>query len=273
MTFADLTTPFARRKVFVLAADSSNRAVVHHEDIQQIRGTLYRGRDQGDSWGGISCDIYIYYESLGWGVAMSCVHDPAEADQEASLKTVDFSLIDTPEAFMAWMDYRVEKKQFINNAYIALARKIDPERVPVYEKARLDYYAESKRRDQERQRAREAQDAAYCKEENAKADAVVAKAVEILRSGGQLENTFITYYKGRYDGMTYSVINHIARLYGVSIPISVQGWINRSLSSMEIQDGHVTRYWRRGKSKSNTVGGYLDQLITAVRAAQPSVAA
>lgn len=273
MTFADLKTPFARRKVFVLAADSSNRAVVHHEDIQQIRGTLYRGRDQGDSWGGISCEIYIYYESLGWGVAMSCVHDPAEADLEASLKTVDFSLIDTPEAFMAWMDYRVEKKQFINNAYIALASKIDPKRVPVYEKARLDYYAESKRRDQERQRSREAQDAAYCKEENAKADAVVAKAVEILRSGGQLENTFITYYKGRYDGMTYSVINHIARLYGVSIPISVQGWINRSLSSMEIQDGHVTRYWRRGKSKSNTVGGYLEQLITAVRAAQPSVAA
>ena len=42
MTFADLTTPFVRRNVFVIAADASNRAVVHHEDIQQIKGTLYR---------------------------------------------------------------------------------------------------------------------------------------------------------------------------------------------------------------------------------------
>lgn len=273
MTFADLTTPYVRRKVFVLTADPSNRAVVHHEDIQQIKGTLYRGRDQGDSWGGISCEIYIYYDELGCGVSLSCIHDPAEADLEDSLKTVDFSLIDTPEAFIGWMDLRVEHKQFINNAFIALARKIDPERAPVYEKARLDYYAESKRRDQERRQAREAEDAAYCKAENDKADAVVAKAVDILLSGGILENSFITYYKGRYDGMSYSVINHIARLYGVSIPISVQGWINRSLSSVDIQDGHVTRYWRRGKSKSNTVCGYLNQLITAVRSAQPSAAA
>lgn len=267
-TLGDLTTPYIQRKVYTLTYSSGNHAVLHHEELQQISGTLCRGRDETSSFGDVRCVIYIYFEDVGYGVAAGSVQDPAHVDAQTYLAGIAPERFASPEAYIAWLDGTVEIKGFINNAYIALARKIAPNKVPTYEQARLDYYTETQRRDEERRKAREEQDAAFCQEENAKADAQVDKAIAVIRSGGLLENVFITYYRSRYNVMSYSVINHIARKYGVNIPISVQGWIDRALRSVIIRDGAAVSYFHRSKSKSGTFGRYMNNVIAAVQAAE-----
>lgn len=273
LTLAELTAPYQQKAVFCLTHRSDNKATLQKQALQQVKGNLYRGREEQDSFGTTSCVLYLYFEEYGYGVAADCVRQPGEIDLAAFLERADLSSAQSPEAYLAYLDRQAAEKKFINNAQIALARVIAPERAPLYEQARAAYYEESRRRDKARRKAREEEETAFCREENDKANAIVSQVTHAIRSDGEVENVNVTHYRGRYDGITHSVINYIAGLYGINIPISVQGWINRALVSFTIKNGQVTRYVHRGRSKSNTICGYLNQLIAAVRTAPVSAAA
>ena len=116
--------------------------------------------------------------------------------------------------------------------------------------------------EQERQkRAKEHE--IFCQAKNAEAQKQLEQAVEIIRSGGRLENHFIAFYPSRYDCRSYRIINYLARKYGVNIPLKVQGWINGKLIQVTIQDGHAESIRHTGKI-SKTIWGYLNQLFEAV---------
>ena len=98
---------------------------------------------------------------------------------------------------------------------------------------------------QEKQRAEaeahqaiiDAEDKAYCEEQNRIAEQTVSAAIQVIREGGILKNQAVMFYRSRYDSSTYSIFNYLMRQYQVDVPLRTQGWINERLSNVTIRDG------------------------------------
>lgn len=112
-----------------------------------------------------------------------------------------------------------------------------------------------------------AEDMAYCEEQNRLAEQTVSEAVQIIRSGGVLENTTVVFYWGRNRFHVYSLVNYLMRQYQVNVPLYAQRWISANLCSVTIQDGTCGeyRYYRRkGSRGSKKFFEYMNTLIWAV---------
>ena len=113
----------------------------------------------------------------------------------------------------------------------------------------------------------EEEDKAFCEARNGEAKQVVEEAVNILRSGGVLENRTVKFYRSRYSCSAYSIVNYLMRLYHIDVPPRTQGWINDKLSSVTIKDGRcVSLRYLRAKSNrgSQTFSVRMNDLIRAV---------
>lgn len=107
----------------------------------------------------------------------------------------------------------------------------------------------------------------FCAEQNAIAEQQVSAALQMIRDGGVLRNDRITFYRGRHDHSTYSIINHLMRLYHVDVPLRTQGWINDKLVSITIKDGkceHLRYYRAKNGRGSQRVFQCLSDLVRAV---------
>lgn len=112
----------------------------------------------------------------------------------------------------------------------------------------------------------EAENRAYCEEQNRVAEQAVSAAIQVIREGGILENQTVVFYRSRYDSSTCSIFNYLMRQYQVDVPLRTQGWINKKLASATIQDGRCEnlRYLRykncRGSQK------FFECMNTLIRA-------
>lgn len=122
----------------------------------------------------------------------------------------------------------------------------------------------------------EAEEKACCEEKNRAAEQAVSAAIQLLRNGGVLENTTVTFYQSRYSASCYSIVNYLMRQYHVDVPLRTQGWINEMLSSATIRDGRCAscQFFRskRGRS-SQKFFDCMNALIRAVMAQAPEQAA
>jgi len=113
----------------------------------------------------------------------------------------------------------------------------------------------------------------FCEEQNRNAERSVAEAVQIIREGGVLKNEKVTFYRDRRDYSTCSIVNCLMRLYQIDVPLRMQGWINKKLSSVTIQDGRCEQLRNLRVKRavcSQKFFEYMNDLIQAVRAtAQP----
>ena len=122
----------------------------------------------------------------------------------------------------------------------------------------------------------EAENRAYCEEQNRVAEQAVSAAIQVIREGGILENQTVVFYRSRYDSSTCSIFNYLMRQYQVDVPLRTQGWINKKLASATIQDGKCEklRYLRykncRGSQKFFEC---MNALIRAVTQQSPDQAA
>lgn len=131
------------------------------------------------------------------------------------------------------------------------------------------YKAKRAEKERERKVKAEAEERAYCEERNRKADQTVSDALHVLREGGVLQNDNVEFYRSRYDSSSYSIINHLMRLYKVNVPIRTQGWINDKLISVTIKDKRCDqlRYMRaKGGQCSQKFFDCMQALIDAVSA-------
>ena len=262
MKLSELPGEYARRKIITYAQDH-NTAIEKNKDLQQIQGRLYKGKNDTDHYGQVTCRLYVYYEDLNIGIDIGAIYYPDEKTADEIVPKMSASLLQGPGAFIEELDHAVLAVQRITNAEIALARHIAPDKVPTYIAAR------QRRRDMddERQAAERAKqadaDAAYCEERNAETQRILDAALQTLQSGGILRNDSITFYHSRYDCRSYSIINHLARQYGVEFPLKVQGWINKRLTQVSIQDGRINAYWCKG-GKSNTFMDYMNKLLGVI---------
>ena len=129
------------------------------------------------------------------------------------------------------------------------------------------YRAEQQAEDDARRVCIEAEDKAYCEEQNRLAEQTVLSAIQIIRNGGVLENTTVTFYWNRSNFDVYSLVNYLMRQYAVKVPLRTYHWISANLCSATIQDGRCSdyRYYRKkGGRGSRKFFEYMNALIQAV---------
>ena len=257
-----LQSPFLRRKIITYASDG-NTAIKENKDLQKISGNLYRGQDDVNEYNQVSCRIYIFYEDIGIGMDIGSICDPDEKDISKIPLRVPPAFLYGSQAFIEALDYAVENEQHITNAQIALASYITPNNVAVYIEARQRALDRDDERRAMQQAKREAEDAAYCEKCNAETQSTIDAALGTIRTGGILKNDTLNFYHSRYDCRSYSVINHLARQYGVNFPLKVQGWVNKNLTQVKIHNNEAAGYWCSG-GKSATFLGYMGKLVDAV---------
>ena len=122
----------------------------------------------------------------------------------------------------------------------------------------------------------EAEDRAYCKEQNRVAEKTVSEAIQTIRNGGELENPTIIFYRARNDFYVYSLVNYLLRQYQVNVPLRTQRWISANLCSATIQGGRCSEYLycrKKGSRGSQKFFEYMNALIQAVTAQPPEQAA
>ena len=138
-------------------------------------------------------------------------------------------------------------------------------------------YRAKQQAEEDTRRARiEAEDKAYCEEQNRLAEQAISAAIQIIRNGGILKNTTIKFYDSNYNLRQYSIFNYLMRQYQVDVSLRTQGWINDKLVNATIKDGkceHLQYLRSKGGRCSQKFFEYMDALIQAVTAQAADAAA
>ena len=262
MKLSELKTPFCRRKIITYASDHTT-AVVKNRELQQIDGYLYKDKNIMDSYGQVTCRLYIYYPEAEIGIDAGSINHPDDRTVENVMPLIPSAFLESPQAAIADLDYAAANNEWITNTQVELARRIAPEKVDIYIEAQQRHREALDKKREEKQRKRAMEEAAFCKEKSEEAQNQIDKAIEIIRSGGVLDADYISIYHSRYNCHSYNIINHLARMYDVEIPLKVQGWINSKLLQVTISDGRAASLRHIGRG-SQTFWGYMEQLIEAV---------
>lgn len=262
MKLRELTAPFERKKVVTYKADRTT-AFVKGIELQPVCGTLYRDATTYDDGHRGRCSLYAYFDCVGLGIYLNALYNSDERDLDEIQGLGEQMPISSLEAYTIDLVHRAKSQEFISHAELEFARLAIPDRFPDFQSARRVFDETWAQRQAEKRAKRKAEEAAFCKEKNNAAQESVDQAIELIRNGGILKNTRIVFYKSRYNCSSYSIINYIARMYSVPIPLKVQGWINSSLFKVTIQDGTVRSY--TCSSHSRTFKQYMDRVVQAVR--------
>lgn len=131
-------------------------------------------------------------------------------------------------------------------------------------------YREKQQAEEKARRTRaEEEEKAYCEEQNKAANQMVSEAIQIIQNGGILKNETVKFYSSRYSFSSYSIVNHLMRLYQVDVPLRTQGWINDKLVNATIKDGkceHLQYFRSKGGRCSQKFFDCMNALIQAVTA-------
>ena len=116
----------------------------------------------------------------------------------------------------------------------------------------------------ERRAKAEAEERAFCEEQNRLSEQAVQEAIRTIKDGGVLQNQTVKFYRSRYRCNAFSIVNYLMRKYGVNVPLRTQGWINEKLTSVTIENGKCEhlRYMRaKGAQCSQRFFDCMSELI------------
>lgn len=267
MELRDLTTPFEKRRVIMYAPDG-NTVVYHWREMQKIEGNIYRGPSLAPELGTMdSCELYCYFSDRNIGLSIgSCYTSKLVADL---MEWAEDEGVLSSEAFIDRVKAKVQGTQHIMLTWVEMLKYIEPDLIPACMESRLAHSKRLEAAYRERKRKQAEQEKEFVDGENKAAKELFLKTVSGVAAGeGTVRNDTITVYRSRYNSASYSAINLLARLYGVSIPIKVQGWINSSLSRVDLEQSACCNYWyqrsKHGKG-SKTFFGYMNSLVKAVQ--------
>ena len=112
------------------------------------------------------------------------------------------------------------------------------------------------------------QDRVYQQSVNTEKEKAVGAALQIIRSGGTLQNNSLCYYKEDGTLVETSLILYLMREYHVNVPLRTQGWIKERLAAANIQEdfcGSVTYYRAKRSPCSQKFFDCMRELIEAVQ--------
>ena len=113
----------------------------------------------------------------------------------------------------------------------------------------------------------EAEDKAFCEEQNRLSEQAVQDAIRTIKDGGVLQNQTVKFYRSRYRYNAFSIVNYLMRKYGVNVPLRTQGWINEKLSSVTIENRkceHLRYMKTKGAQCSQKFFDCMNELIHKV---------
>lgn len=262
MFLSDINTHFDKHKVLQYGADG-NKVVKHNVEMQLVKGNLYKGKNiKNSSCNYESCELFMLYPEFDIGIEVNTV--VADMETEQVIKTYENSAFASAERFITGMDSLVENGGFIGAIHIELTKYIKPENVSKYQAAKAEFHKKKDIEHLRKQREQEENDRKYCETKNKIAEEKIAETIKQFKNDGEIKNDTIEMYKSRYTSSTYSIINHIARMYNVKIPSKVQGWINEHLVSVNIINGVLNGYSYHTGHKSTTIRKYINALIEAI---------
>ena len=266
MKLQELTTEYEQHKVLMYAADG-NKVVRHNKQMRKIADNIYAGEPESDGWEN-RVNVYMVFDGLECGLKI--YHYPASCDVQEVLDDLHRGNVDTLDGIVACVSNAIENGDHIPMLYVEFIKQFKPDLVPAMMEARRQREERIERKAQEAEARRKAEEEAFIKEKNELAEQTVNKAIAILRDGGILNNDDVTFYKGRYDSSTYSVVNYLCRKYGIKLPLRTAGWVNDCLANLRIENDKCEnlQYYQRKKTTkaSEVIYGYINQLIAAVKA-------
>ena len=283
MNLRDLTEPVVKKPVLHYSESAMNKVVRHNYDMVPIPCSfsgnysveLYRGMETADNYGYKSYNLYAFYPGIKYGlILLKSLRDMPDNNifhtVEEIVAKVEASHFVTTDAFTKHYDQCAENESFIDILTIEFVRQFDAERAERYAKVRLAYKRRKEIQYAQESEKRKAEQAAYVKEKNDEAEAVVQVAIDTIRRGGMVGNDSVEIFKSRYDSTSYSLVNYLCRRYGISVPLRTQGWIAEKLAKFVVKDGKLdTCYYipkKRNEKASTKYRIYLQQLIDAVLA-------
>lgn len=264
MKLNEVNTPWKTHKAVEYAKDG-NTVIRRNCSMHVLEEPYYSGEISGDEYSK-GASIYVYYPELDIAIYLGGSHE--SNDTEYILEQCRKMKMETPQQLIETLNQKAEQNQFIKDIWIAVAALLVPEKIPSYRAAKAAYLEERERKDRERQAELQAEEKRRLEALQAQTQNQRQAAVDVLRNGGTLRNQDITVYRTLHNSSVYSIINYLAREYGVNIPIKTQGWINSSLLDITVKDGRMNGGHMRGKNQSTVIYKYMNQLIEAVRKAE-----
>lgn len=265
MQLNELKSPFEKKRV-IMYNFKGDKAIYHNKNVQHISGSLYCGETIQDEYKEY-CDLFVFYDNILVGLWIGTVRTNDTVEEVMDM--LNRIKMDTLEKHKANIEYKITNDQYFRLIEIEFGKHIDPKLEDQMWESRKNYGINQDKIERERREKRYAEDQAYIQQRNDEAQQLVDQAVAILKSGnGILDNYNVTIYKTRYHARAYSIINYLARKYGVEIPIKTQGWINDKLTQVILENGECKRcrYQSKKNSKCSTkIFGYVDQLIKAIQ--------
>lgn len=276
MRLHDLDTPVERHTILHYGADG-NKVVRHNYDMQQISGALYKGAEETNEYGEIEYNIFVVFPNVRHGLLyQKKLRDREDLTTEKMEVWAKEYGIDTLENYLEKLDETARDGRFIGRVEIEFVRQFDAERAERYAAARLVYVKRKEEQYAAERERRETENAAYVKEKNDEAEAVIQTAIATIKSGnGKIGNDEIEIFKSRYTSNTYALVNVLCRRYNVEVPLRTQGWIAKKLGCFVVENGkHKSIMWqpeKRGEKPSQTIHKYLEKLVEAICASDTEV--
>lgn len=267
-------------------AKDGDTVVVHRVDGYNVCGNFYVYTTKPNDYGEYSYKFAVNYPTCNYALDAYITHSMYAGDEIGITRCIkpanEITAADFipwkecipaksyypagEENFFKWMDCVVENHGYMRNTEIRLATEIlkvmrveGHDSVEPYVQYKRVITEERERKDQERKERAARIEAEREAEAKAQREAKISEVCDALRKDGDCIR------------MDFSYVPDVAERYGVKIPLRVKGWIMNKLSAIKIQDGKMAGYSYHKTSKrdkgSDTVWGYMDALIQAVRGA------
>lgn len=265
MKMNELESTFESKRV-IMYNTKGDKAVYHNKNVRHVSGNIYCGEIAGETYDQ-HCDLFMFYEGISVGMWICGMS--ASDDMEVAIEVASRNGLDTLENYKAAIQSRIANDEHFRFTEIEFSKYIDPDLEKQMWESRKNYAIKREKIERERREKREAEDQAYIQQMNDQAQQLVNQAIEVIKSGnGKLDNCDVVIYESRYHSHTYSMINYLARKYGVKIPIKTQGWINESLANVTLENWtceHCQFYKKKGGKCSTKVFEYVTQLAQTIR--------
>lgn len=233
MKLSELENQFENRRAIMYNANG-DKAIYHNRNVRHVSGNIYCGEIVKEGYNHY-CDVYVFYDGMPIGLWISTVM--SDYDVEEVIDLVRRNNLDTLENYHKAILSRIMDNSYFKAIEIEFSKHIDPSLENQMLESRKNNLIRREMIAQERKEKRDAEEQAFIQQQNDEAKRLIEQAIAVFKSGnGKLENYDITFYETRYHGKTYSIINYLARKYGVKIPIKTQGWINGNLVNITLEN-------------------------------------
>lgn len=266
MKLNELSTTWETHRVITYNADST-RAIYKNVPMRHVAGSLYAGEPYSPEYSSETfVKVYVWFAAQDIGMITREFTD--DFDLEGLIDYARLCAYTTAEDYITKSKMKLDAGLWLKLTEVELLKNLAPELVTPALEARE---AHRRKREEEEKRRREeeaAEDARYVEERNAEAEAAVEAAVEIIKRGGPLRNTAVTFYNSRYDTRETTVVAELINRLKIPAALRTKGWIKNTMSGLDVSpEGRASRYYYLSGNGSEAAWKVLNALIAAVRAA------